>query len=300
VGAPSDQVLLLNSENARPVLETSKAGAALVTSVITPDQKRLISGTVHGDVHFWSLPDMKPLPVLGRHRSVVWATRLSQDGKRIATASGDQTVLIWETETARVLREFRSEKAVYAAVFSPDGRRVLMGSADRTARIREIESGRQVSETMRHPGGVWHVQYSPDGRLVATGDDAGFARLWDTETGLPIGNWLRSGATLKRIAFSPDGKRFATASSDQNVRVWPVVVAPSPSPGWVPDLAEAIAGRRLDADNNLHSIPFEKWRVARDRFTPSQDPGTDFYDLWARWFFVERLAAEPVPFVGTP
>ncbi len=300
VGAPSEQVVLLNSETAQSVLETSKAGAALVTSVITPDRKRLISGTVHGDVHFWSLPDMKPLPASGRHRSVVWATRLSRDGRQLATASGDQTVLIWETETARVVREFRSEKAVYAAVFSPDGRRILIGSADRTARIRDLETGRQVSETMRHPGGVWHVQYSPDGRWVATGDDAGFARLWDTETGLPIGNWMRSGNTLKRIAFSPDGRRFATASSDQTVRIWPVVVAPAPSPDWLPSLAEAIAGRRLDDDNILHTIPFETWRDARDRFTPSQDPGTDFYDRWARWFFVERLAARPAPFADIP
>jgi serine/threonine protein kinase/WD40 repeat protein len=300
VGAPTDQVRLLDSETAQPVEPLPKAGATLVMSVMTPDQRRLISGTVHGEVHFWSLPEVKPLSPSARHRSVVWATRLSRDGRWLATASGDQTVLIWETETARVIREFRCEKAAYGAEFSPDGRRVLIGSADRTARIREIESGRQVSETMRHPGGVWHVQFSPDGRLVATGDDAGYARLWDTATGLPLGNWLRSRDTLKRIAFSPDGRQLATASSDRTVRVWPVVVAPSPSPHWVPDLAEAIAGRRLDSDNNLHSIPFETWRAARDRFTPSQDPGTDFYDRWARWFFVERLAAEPVPFVGSP
>lgn len=299
VGAPLDQVRLLDSETGRTVAESPEAGAALVTSVMTPDQRRLISGTVHGDVHFWSLPDMKPLAPSGRHRSVVWATRLSHDGRWLATASGDQTVLIWDTETGRVIREFRCEKAAYGAVFSPDGRRILIGSADRTARIREIESGRQVSETMRHPGGVWHVQFSPDGLQVATGDDAGYARLWDTATGLPLGHWLRSSATLKRIAFSPDGRQLATASSDQTVKVWPVVVAPSPSPAWVPDLAEAIAGRRLDSENNLHAIPFDAWREARDRFRPVQGPGTDFYDRWARWFFEDRLAATPAPFVDT-
>jgi WD40 repeat protein len=300
VGGPSDRVRVLDAETATSALPDFSTGASIVETVVTADLSRLVAGTVHGDVHFWSLPDAKAIPAQGRHRGVVWATRASRDGRRIATASGDQTVFIWEASSARVLREFRSEKAVYAAEFSPDGTKILVGSADRTARIRDVETGRQTSEIMRHAGGVWFVRFSPDGRLVATGDDAGFARLWDAESGLPVGNWLRSDSTLKRIEFSPDGRRIATASSDQTVRIWPVVVAPSPAPDWLPDLAEAIAGRRLDADDNLHPVPFEIWRAARDRFTSFGDRGPDFYARWARWFFVERLAETPAPFIAVP
>lgn len=300
VGGPSDRVRVLDAESAQPALPEFVASSSVVEAVLGEDRSRLVAGTVHGDVHFWSLPEGKPIPAQGRHLGVVWATRFSPDGSHVATASADQRVLVWDAATARVLHEFRSEKAAYAAVFSPDGKRILVASADRTARIRDLETGLHTSEIMRHPGGVWYACFSPDGRLVATGDDTGFARLWDAESGLPVGNWLRSGSTLKHMEFSPDGRRFATTSSDQTARIWPVVFAPATAPDWLPDIAEAVAGRRLDVHDNLHEVPFDTWRVVRDRFVSPTEPGSDFYARWAKWFFVDRLSADPPPLVGTP
>lgn len=296
LGGPADRVRLLEGETGRPALPEFTTSAAIVATLVTPGGHRLVAGTVHGQVHFWSLPDGAEVPAQGRHRSVVWATRASRDGRLVATASGDRTAIVWDAVTGAVRREFRSEKAVYAAVFSPDGRRLVLGSADRTARIREVESGRASSEIMRHPGGVWFVEFSPDGSLVATGDDLGYARLWDAGSGLPVGNWLRSRGSLKRVVFAPDGRRIATASADGLGRVWPVVVVPAPAPDWLPDLAEAVAGRRLDPDDNLQGVPFESWLTIRERVRAAGESGQGFYDRWARWFLVERLAdGSPVP-----
>jgi WD40 repeat protein len=286
VGAPANHVLLLETETGNPVLPAFTVTEAVVRSAITADLKTLIGVTVQGGVHFWSLPDGQARPVEGRHKGVVWTARLNGNGALLATASGDQTARIWDVASGKVLHEFRSEKAVYNAAFSPDGRRLLIGSADRTARIFDIDSGRQVSETMTHPGGIWYTEFSPDGRLVLTGDDSGVARLWDAETGLPLSNWFRSRISLKCALFSPDGGHVITSSRDHTVKIWPVMVAPTRCPSWLPDLAEAIAGRRLDEDGGIHPVPFGAFEALRDRLVASTDDG--FYSRWARWFLVGR------------
>jgi WD40 repeat protein len=291
VGGPSEGVKILDATTGAPAFPEAKAGVEVVESAISPDGTLLVAGTTHGEVYFWSLPHLALRPTQERHHGVVWSTRLSRDSRLLATTSGDQTALVWDTATAQILREIRSEKAVYASNFSPDGKRILIGSADRTARIWDVETGRQTSEIMRCPGGVWFVAYSPDGRIVATGDDSGAARLWDAESGLPLGNWLRSRASLKRIAFSPDGRHLITTSVDRTVKVWPVLVAPGTAPAWVPEIAEAVAGRRLDDVGNLQLVSFETWRGLRDRFSRMSGGSEDWFDRWGRWFFVERLEA---------
>lgn len=295
-GAPAAWTRLLHAETGEPALPLFESAAPVVRSLVTPDLSTLIAVTTHGEVDFWSLPNRQPRPASARHRGVVWSARASADSRLLVTASGDHTTLVWDIASARVLREFRSEKAAYSAVFSPDGRRVLVGSADRTARVWDRETGRQISEVMRHPGGVWYTEFSPDGRWLLTGDDEGYARLWDAATGLPIGNWMRSQGALKRVAFSPQGDRVVTSSRDGTVRLWPVEVAPAPSPPWLPELAEAIAGRRLDSRGELHSVPFEAWRTLRDRLAPvtAVEPAAPsqaeaFYHRWARWYLVDRL-----------
>ncbi|MBL9139372.1 MAG: protein kinase [Verrucomicrobiales bacterium] len=296
VGGPSHGIKILDARTGAPALPEAIVGTELVESTITPDGRHLIAGTTHGEVHFWSLPEMTPRPTRARHHGVVWSTRISRDSRRVATTSGDQTTLIWDVASAHVMREIRSDKAVYSSAFSPDGRRILIGSADRTARVWDVETGRQTSEIMRHPGGVWFTQYSPDGRYVATGDDSGVARLWDAESGLPLGNWLRSRASLKRITFSPDGRRLVTTSVDRTARIWPVLVAPGPAPAWVAEVAEAVAGRRLDDEGRLQIVPFEAWRRLQTRFAAEGQPPEDWYEGWGRWFFVDRVSSPATAF----
>jgi WD40 repeat protein len=60
----------------------------------------------------------------------------SPDGKRIVTASEDDTVRVWDAATAKEIAVLRGhENRVYSAAFSPDGTRIVTASGDKTARI---------------------------------------------------------------------------------------------------------------------------------------------------------------------
>ena len=74
--------------------------------------------------------------VLEGHDGCVNCCAFSPDGARIATASDDETVRIWDAETGAVVRTLAGHNdVVICCAFSPDGARVVTASHDKTARI---------------------------------------------------------------------------------------------------------------------------------------------------------------------
>jgi WD40 repeat protein len=68
----------------------------------------------------------------------------SPDEKRIATASNDHTIKLWNAETGQELLTLEGHKdQVWSVAFSPDGQTLASGSWDRTARLwrAAIETG---------------------------------------------------------------------------------------------------------------------------------------------------------------
>jgi WD40 repeat protein len=64
----------------------------------------------------------------------------SPDGKRIVTASWDNTARLWEADTGKPIGEPLTGHAgpVWSAAFSPDGKRIVTASWDKTARLWRI------------------------------------------------------------------------------------------------------------------------------------------------------------------
>jgi len=84
--------------------------------------------------------------------------------------------------------------------------------------------------------------------------------------------------------LSPDGRRIVTASSENIAQVWDVAVdLDSPLPPWVPELAEALGGRRFNEEGVL--VPPNK-SIIELRKELLALKGDDFWSRLARWFFM--------------
>jgi WD40 repeat protein len=172
-----------------------------------------------------ALRALRERTVLKGHENSVNSAEFSPDGKRIVTASEDNTTRLWDAETGQPIGEPLKAPGggfVYSAAYSPDGKRIVTASLDKTARLWNAETGKPIGQPLEgHAGAVLSAAFSHDGKRIVTASFDNTARLWDAETGKPIGEPLEGHAgAVWSAAFSLDGKRIVTASDDMTVRLW--------------------------------------------------------------------------------
>lgn len=115
------------------------------TASISPDGRRLLTGSERGEVRLWQMDseDSWTETTLGRHPTTVRAAGFSPDGRRWMTASSDE-IRIWRRDNqgrwTYVLLQGPVDEILTFARMSPDGRRVLIGyeSGVRVADIRYL------------------------------------------------------------------------------------------------------------------------------------------------------------------
>jgi WD40 repeat protein len=91
---------------------------------------------VPGEVHVWDVQTGQELLAFKGHTRVISSMAFSPDGKRLASASGDETLKVWDAQTGQELLTFKGHGGLTASVaFSPDGKRLASNNPNFTLTI---------------------------------------------------------------------------------------------------------------------------------------------------------------------
>jgi DNA-directed RNA polymerase subunit RPC12/RpoP len=203
---------------------TLKGHRERVASVaISPDEKWAVSGSWQGEsaIKIWDLETGLCRTTLRGHTHDVNSVVITPDGRKVLSASDDNTIRIWDPHAERQLFRLENHTArVLGLALTPDGRVLLSASGDKTVGVWNLGSREQLRSLSGHTGEVWCVSVSRDGSRAVSGSSDRTLKLWNTETGECLRTLEGHLDIVHSVKITPDAKFAVSGSSDKTLRVW--------------------------------------------------------------------------------
>jgi WD40 repeat protein len=192
------------------------------TVAITPDGKKIVSGSADNTIRVWDLDSGKEIKKLEGYADWVTLLAITPDGKKIVSGSADNTIRVWDLDSGKEIKKLEGSSSVYSLAITPDNKIVSTGDwNDKTIRIWDLENdGREIKKLEGHTSDIDSLAITPDGKKIVSGSADKRIRVWDVETGKEIKTLEGHMDGVSTVAITPDGKKIVSGSWDFTIRVW--------------------------------------------------------------------------------
>jgi hypothetical protein len=147
------------------------------------------------------------------HSAMVNGVAWSPDSQRVASASTDQSLQIWDALSGNHLISDADYQGAVTSVASMADGSMVTGSADTTVQVWD-GTGHMFFEG-KHDGVVNSVASFPSGPLVVSASLDGTVRVWNTAFHTSTVHQNPGNTTYLAVAVSPDASRIAAASNSE-------------------------------------------------------------------------------------
>ena len=202
-------------------------------SRISPDRRRVITGTCDRNVKVWNLEDGEQEGTSMEHANEVCGLAVTRDGTKIISSDDGGGIKVWDVESHEIVKKWTHPKRGPKIAISPDDRLIAVAESEENVAILRLwlftpwKGDRSTIPSVDgmvdlSPGyGVWSMSFSPDGKKLACGTYDGDIRAYDVNSGTLIleahQDWIRD------VLWSRDGSRLFSASDDphdKTIRCW--------------------------------------------------------------------------------
>jgi WD40 repeat protein/serine/threonine protein kinase len=193
-------------------IKVNESGLVYLKSSL--NDSRLVSVDRDNQVKVWNLDNGKLLCQFSTGHFTARAV-FSPCGTKIATASFDGRVGLWDAETGKPVTSIEAHPNWATALrYAIDGSTIISGSEDSSIKIWNASDGSHAGTLLGHRGKIYELACSPDGQRVLSSSFDKTVKLWDlaAQAELRSFSWHKTHVTA--VAWSPDGSRVLMGDND--------------------------------------------------------------------------------------
>ncbi|GAW02152.1 ribosome biogenesis protein sqt1 [Lentinula edodes] len=200
-----------------------------------PKGNVLLAGSNDTTLWLWQLPTGNTMQVFAGHTGPVQCGTFTPDGKRIVSACGDGTLILWDPRSPTPVFKLTAQDArfdldgITSLGVNPSSTLAVVGGAAGGVRVVSLTKGEVVSALGGHTEGesveaVEFIDLTGAGSgpgVVATGATDGKICLWDLSTMRLRSTVEHSDAVTTLLAVPPPNNHLLiSGSADKTLRTW--------------------------------------------------------------------------------
>ncbi len=170
----------------------------------------------------------KKIDTIPLHKDRINHVVFSPDGNFFASASEDQTAILYSTLDQSVRAILSHPTAVNDILFSPQSNFILTASDDGLIRVWNT-SGELEKAITAHKFAIKDLELSADGTSLLSAGDDGQVILFQLDITkvnvLRVAGFKHNEVPIIKVVFSPSGSSFITQSIDGSQYIWPLSFA---------------------------------------------------------------------------
>ncbi|MEH2332942.1 nSTAND1 domain-containing NTPase [Nostoc sp.] len=183
----------------------------------------IASASTDNTVRLWNAKSGEFLGELKGNTDLVYDISFSPDSKKIATASWDGKIKIWDTTTKKeleTLENLQGQNGSYSIDFHPHGAKLaVVGYKDGSVKVWDLNT-KTAKVIGHHKKSATIVKFSSDGHLLASSSGDGMIKLW--KDGQLLTTIKAHEKEIYGLAFSPNNRILASASEDKTIKLWQI------------------------------------------------------------------------------